>query len=440
MKSDAVGLHMGYMQIHRIQNAMKINASTVKKVKPPETGYDLHWDSDLKGFGLRVTAAGAKAYIAQAKVNGKARRVTLGRHGTITPDQARKLARVELGDMSRGTDPSVEKARQKAESVTLADVVQAYLANRRTRSGLPLKERTKTDIQYHLKTNFSSWRDKPIAKITREMVQRRYSDLCKRSTAQANQAMRVLSGLMNYAAASYRTPEGERIITDNPVAVLREANMLRAVKGKSSAVPLDRIGEWWGAVQTMRHDPALTTASRAAVDLIALLAVTGLRLGEARAIRWDQVDLTESSLMLSDTKNRSDIRLPLSTVALGIISTRPEGNRYVFPPRSEGGKIPHLKDCRAQLEIIATKTGIQVTAHDLRRTFRAVAAACNVELWRCKALMNHKQNHDVTLAHYTDLSDVRHLKPEADQIGQYFEHHRYIYESNSGCKRERPQA
>ena len=409
---------------------MKITNTSIRKIEPPDKGYRVFYDEKLQGFGIRVTASGVRSYVAEDRVNGKTRRVTLGRHGTITADQARARAKTKLAEMSAGTDPAVEKARHKAEAVTLAEVAESYLKNRRTRSGLPLKDRTKSDIRYHLKTNFPAWRDKPVAKITRERVQRRYNEIARRSVAQANQAFRVLGAILNYAAASYRTPEGERIITDNPVSVLREANMLRAVKPKSNMVPLDRLGEWWSAVQAMRADPALTTASRSAADLVALLALTGLRLGEARAIRWDQVDLAECALTLTDTKNRTDVVLPLSDMAAEIIKARPGGSKYIFPPRSKAGKLPHLKDCRGQLEILADQTGIEATAHDLRRTFRAVAAACNVELWRTKALMNHKQGGDVTLAHYTDLSDVRNLKPEADLIAGYFEDKRSIHEAD----------
>jgi integrase len=143
------------------------------------------------------------------------------------------------------------------------------------------------------------------------------------------------------------------------------------------------------------------------------------------------VNLAECWLALTDTKNRTDVTLPLSDLAVEIIEARPPGSKYVFPARSKGKRLPHITDCRGQLELLAGQTGIQVTAHDLRRTFRAVAAACNVELWRTKALMNHKQNSDVTLAHYTDLSDVRNLKPEADRIADYLEEQRRVFEADN---------
>jgi len=89
------------------------------------------------------------------------------------------------------------------------------------------------------------------------------------------------------------------------------------------------------------------------------------------------------------------------------------------------------------LELLSKEAGITVTAHDLRRTFSAVAGAVNVELWRTKALMGHKQKQDVTLHHYKDLSDVRFLKPEADRIANYFEEQRRIYEADNVVKLER---
>ncbi|MBF0184678.1 MAG: DUF4102 domain-containing protein [Magnetococcales bacterium] len=47
------------------------------------------WDSELAGFGLKVTPAGRKVYLVQFRVAGRTRRVTIGPHGPATPDQAR---------------------------------------------------------------------------------------------------------------------------------------------------------------------------------------------------------------------------------------------------------------------------------------------------------------------------------------------------------------
>lgn len=416
---------------------MKITNKSISKLEAPSKGYALHYDSTLPGFGLRITHTGIKAYIAEARVKGKTRRVTIGRHGTLTADEARKLARAKLADMTAGNDPAAQRKRERAEEVTLEEVATDYKTNRRTSAGLPLKASTKKDIDKHLSATFKDWRKKPIASITRDMVARLYADRCKKSVAQANQAMRVLRALVNYAAAKYRDGDDRPVITENPVKVLRDASMLRAVKPKSSMVPLDQIGRWWSAVQAQRTDPAQTRASIAAADLVALLTLTGLRIGEARSLKWDQIDLEARSLALTDTKNRTDVTLPLSEAAASVLESRPNRSGWVFPARSGTG---HLKECRGQLQALTEQTDIDVTPHDLRRTFRAVAAACNVELWRTKALMNHKQNQDITLSAYTDLSDVRNLKPEADRIGEYFEKQRAIFEAGNVVSLEERRA
>jgi integrase len=405
---------------------MRINTTNLKKITPPEKGYRLEFDDDLTGFGVRILASGKITFIAQGRIDGvgNERRVSLGRFGVIAPEEARKKAKRKLADMSNGIDPVAEKRLEKALSVTLSEVGDSYLVNRRRKDGKPLKERTKKDIRYHLKSTFSDWSDKPVVGISREMVQRRYAERCKGSVAQANQAMRVLGAIINFAAASYRRPDGARIIADNPVDVLRESSMLRSIEPRKNHVSLDDLGKWWSSLHSMRSDPALTTASRSAADLIAVLALTGLRLGEGRSLRWEQIDLAEGSLRLTDTKNRTNLTLPLSEGVVDIFKGRRSKRTYVFPARSGKG---YLKDCRGQLQLLADETGITVTAHDLRRGFSAVASEVDVELWRTKALMGHKQREDVTLHHYKDLSDVRFLKEEADRIGEYFEDRRRVF-------------
>ena len=106
---------------------MRLTLDSIKKIPAPESGYQIIWDSELKGFGIRVTAGNARAFIAEARVNGRKRRVTLGRVGVITAEEARKKAKRKLADMGDGIDPAAEKRREKALGVTLSEVAAAYL-------------------------------------------------------------------------------------------------------------------------------------------------------------------------------------------------------------------------------------------------------------------------------------------------------------------------
>lgn len=415
---------------------VKLTDTFIKKLTPSDkTAF--YWDSDLKGFGLTVTRTGIKTFIIQGRVNGRERRVKLERHGVYTAEQARKKARVKLGQMADGIDPVTEKRRKKALGVTLEEVVEDYIENKRPK-GVPLKASTVRDIKRHLNTNFKPWKKKPLVNITRDMIERRYKQHCKTSTSQAGQSMAYLRAIFQYAIDGHKDEEGRSLITHNPVDVLKDKQMLVTSEPKKGCVPLDKIGEWWSAVQGMRNDPELEYASNTASDLVAVITLTGLRLGEANSMKWSQLNLDECSLKLHDTKNRTDVTLPLSDLVVEIIKSR-RGNRsdYVFPARYGKG---HLKDCRVQREQLTKNTGVTFTNHDLRRTFSSVAGAVNVELWRTKALMNHKQRQDVTLHHYKDLSDVRFLKSEIDRIADYFEEQRRVFESDNVVSMEKRRA
>ena len=66
----------------------------------PESADRFLWDSDLKGFGLKVTPAGRKSFVAQyrSRDDGRTQRLTIGAYGPLTVEQARSQARIVLGD------------------------------------------------------------------------------------------------------------------------------------------------------------------------------------------------------------------------------------------------------------------------------------------------------------------------------------------------------
>jgi integrase len=409
---------------------MKLNNTTISALPVPTGGsYKLYWDDALTGFGVRITPSGAVSFIAQSRVNSKLRRVTIGSTQKLNVKDARTEAKKILGKLATGIDPVAVKLAQKAKSVTLREVADDYFINRKRKDGKPLKQTTKNDIDRHIKTTFSDWENKPIVSITREMVGARYTKKSAKSVAQANQSMRVLSALIRYATAKYRKPDSTKIILDNPVDVLRETSALSAVEPRTTVVPEAKRGEWWSEVQRRRYDPSMATASRTAADLIAFIALTGLRLTEAKTLKWSQVDLEDKSFNLVDTKNRRDVTFPLSDVANLILSERREnGSAYVFPGRSNG----HLDNATKQFKLINKATGVEVSAHPLRRTFIQIGLKkLDLDLWKVKALSNHKLSGDVTLNDYGDLTDVRFLKPQADKIAEYYEAQRLVFEADN---------
>jgi Arm domain-containing DNA-binding protein len=84
----------------------RISKSTVDSLFcPPGKDRDIVWDDKLKGFGVTVYPTGLKTYVAQYRKDGRSHRVVLGKHGRLTPDEARKEAKALFGDVEKGANP-----------------------------------------------------------------------------------------------------------------------------------------------------------------------------------------------------------------------------------------------------------------------------------------------------------------------------------------------
>ena len=79
------------------------------------------WDHDLSGFGVRVYPSGRKVYVVQSRGPSGPKRVTLGQHGELAADQARKKAAGVIDRIKQGEDPVPVPA------ITLADLAERYM-------------------------------------------------------------------------------------------------------------------------------------------------------------------------------------------------------------------------------------------------------------------------------------------------------------------------
>jgi integrase len=393
---------------------MKLTKKVVEGLPLPDSGQRFVWDDDVKGFGIRLTPT-TRAYIVQGRVSGVNRRVTLGLLGVITLQEARKKATHELSSMLAGVDPVVEKKRAEAFSLTLRELAEKYIKDHRD-----LKPSSRADIEKHINTSFTDWAERPAVDITRERVAVRFRELSERSAAQANQAFRILRALLNYARAAYR-PGDEPLLVENPVHILSDMKVWNRVPSRSGRIPTDKIGGAWNAIQDLRRAPDATRIAQTLADAVAFLLLTGARWSEMAGLTWDQVNLEEGWWYVPDPKNRIPITFPLSPVAMEILAGRPRVSKYVFPSRSksESGYDKHIHEARGVLEKVSRAAGCRLIPHDLRRTFRAIAGECGIEFWKTKLLMGHKLSGDVTIAHYTETSDLRYLAQEVNTIADW---------------------
>ncbi len=375
-----------------------------------------HWDSELKGFGLRITATGVKSYVVQGRVNGTERRLTIGRHGPFTVEQARHQAGEVLRGMRLGTDPQVERTRRNALTVTLRDVTDAYLLDR------DLKPRTIADIERHVTKSFAAWESKPVISITREACKKRFGEMSKVGPQQANQAFRVLRALLKYARGVYRTDEAP-LLPENPVEVLNDASLWNKETARTGRIPTSAIGAVWSLLRNIRADTS--KIDHIGADYVSFLLLTGSRKSVAAELTWDRVKLSEKAgtwhIPKEFAKNGRAVTFPLCAAAREILAARlakkPEGVNFVF---NTWGKHGHVTNVDATLARVVEIAGVPITPHDLRRTFMAIADRAGVPYVKAKLLMHHTMNGDVSIKHYTDTENLHEsCTAEAEAIGAW---------------------
>ena len=386
---------------------LKLTKSGVEKLpyylpspQQPKKNQELFWDTELVGFGLRVTGT-SKTYIVEKRVNRRTVRARIGRHNQIPTDKARKMAQKLIYEMTDGKDVNARKQAIQGESITLQQAFDEFLEKR------DLKERTVWDYQRAMDISFKTWKRKRIIDVTREMVSRHYTKLGDQiGKAQANQSMRFLRSLINFAAGQYENGDGKPLIKDNPVSIITQTKTWYRVERRQTIIKNHDLASWFEAVDLLNSDLVK--------DYLKVLLFTGLRRQEAMKLQWDQVNLKAKTLTVIDTKNRNPLTLPFGTFILKLLKDRKSkatDSPFVFPG---SGKTGHLVESKYQTAQVTKESGIKFCLHDLRRVFINTAESLDISSYAVKQLVNHSTNGDVTAGYM--VSDPERLRKPMERI------------------------
>jgi integrase len=389
----------------------KLTKSVVDAIPYPETGQTFYRDSEIKGFGLRV-GTGSKVYIAEGKVNNKTVRVSIGRHGIFTAEQARQEAKNILGMVARGINPNDVAKAKRARSVTLSEVFEAYLKARSS-----LKPRTIYDYKRLMGTYLADWQNKLIVDISKDMIERKHREIGERSPAQANLTMRFVRALFNFALGQYEDSTGNPIIADNPIKRLSQTRSWYRVDRRNTVIKAHDLHAWFKAVNNLVNDE-IGPNRELIKDYLLLLLFTGLRREEGLSLTWKQVDLKAKTLTIPDPKNRQPHVLPLSDFLYALLMRRfKETGKYspfVFPGNGIKG---YLNEPGKQMKRVSQESSVAFTLHDLRRTFITVAESLDISAYAVKRLANHKMANDVTAGYI--IGDVDRLRIPMQRITDF---------------------
>ena len=358
------------------------------------------WDRDLPGFGVRVYPSGRKVYVVQSRFGGKSRRATIGRHGHITPEQARKAA-VKLIVRIKAGEPLVEPEPQAPP--TVGDLAARYL---REYVAMHCKPNTVTHYGHMVRKHIvPALADLRVSEVQRKHILQFQYGLRDMPTV-ANRTVDILVKMFNLAELWEMRLPGR-----NPCKSVRRYKVNPRKERFLTPGELARLG------RTLDNAPTERLASRHAAAAIRLLVLTGCRRNEVLGLAWSDLDFEAGEMRLGDSKTGARI-VPLPPAAVELLKDLPRtaGNPWVFPGWKKGTHQVNINDA---WERVRERAGLQgVRLHDLRHTFASRALAIGEGLPMIGKLLGHRQvNTTARYAHLARESIQASTAKVAESIG-----------------------
>ncbi|QGM97716.1 site-specific integrase [Methylocystis parvus] len=402
---------------------IKITKRAVDALAPGERPF-IAFDTDLAGFGIRVMPSGAMSYVVEYRPHGGGRgvakrRVTIGRVGALTPDQARKAAADMLAQVRLGGDPGAEKA-EKRKALTVAGLCDAFETEHLETK---VKDGTAEAHSLALKRLKDAHGSVKAEALSRGQVSALHSKMRDTPYA-ANRALAVWSKLYSWAGVRGLVPEGfnpargiekyreqgrERFLTGEEFARLGDALRLAETEG----LPWDVDETKPGAKHLVRESNRRRVLDPFAVAAIRLLILTGARLREILHAKWSQVDVERGVIFLPDSKTGKK-PVYLSAAAQEVLASLPriEGNPHIIAGANVGAPRADLKKPWAAVTRAGGLEGVRL--HDLRHSFASFGAGASLGLPIIGKLLGHTQA--ATTQRYAHL-DADPLRRAVDTIG-----------------------
>jgi integrase len=375
----------------------KLSKSRVEAAAPRVKQFTL-WCSELKGFGVFVQPSGSRTYFVDYRNrSGVRRRMTIGRHGTITAEQARKLAIAALGRIVKGEDPAEERATRRT-ALTVKELCDRYLAaagkglilgkgnrpkkasslyvdhGRIKRHILPLlgnsrvQDLKSSDI-YRFLSDVASGKTSTI----QETRKKRGKSIVRGGLGTASRTVGLLGGMLTYAVE-------QGIIEKNPVHGIRK--------------PADRVRDRrlsedeYRLLGKILNEKKTNEQFRTTTEIIRFIALTGCRRGEAVHLQWREVDQRNSCVRLIDSKEGKSMRavgLPVLDL-LDLIRTE-KSDGVVFQGTVEGK--PLIGFPKLWKKLLKDTALADITPHVLRHGFSSIANDLGFTEATIRALVGH---------------------------------------------------
>ncbi len=375
----------------------KISKRTVDAATPDPNRRFFLWDTEIKGFGLLVLPSGVKSYVLQYRTqDGNSRRATIGKHGSITPDEARAKADTMRRAVVEGRDPLAEK-RERRYAATVADVLDAYLASEAFAAKADSTRATdRGRIIRHLKPLLGRVK---VDQLTPDRIKRASAAITSGKTAvtektgfrgqarvrggegAARKSVRLLRAILAWAVA-------EGMVQANPAASVKTGS-----DGSRDTI-LDDADAYARLFQTLDRMETERRIRHPVADAVRVIALTGARRGEVAGMQWRHVDLKAGLVTIDAHKTAKTTGKPrvigLPAAAAALIARQPEGapDDFVFAPARGAGPVQLSKPWRAIRAEAELPDGIGL--HGLRHSLASHMAMQGAQASEIMTALGHR--------------------------------------------------
>ena len=359
-------------------------------------------DSEAPGLRVRVTSAGAKSFVYEAKLNRQTIRRTIGDVKAWSSELARTEARRLAVVLDKGQDPreierqqqaakAAEKAAATAKALTVGEVWPLYLENGKPKRRDAWKPRYRADLKAMAaqggepkKRGEGVTRQGPLypllalplAGVNEDALKIWYDREAVASKHQAARALMMFRGFLRWCAAR---PE-YRSLTDRDAG--KAAAIVESLPSnirRTDALEAAQVPGWWSGVEQL--------SNRTASVYLRALLLTGARREELAALTWECVDFQWRKLTIAD-KVDSTRTIPLSPYMAQLLATLPKTGPFVFASTGKAGRI---SDARSSHAVALQEAGIEhLTFHGLRRSFSLLGEAAGAPAGAIAQIMGHK--------------------------------------------------
>ena len=359
------------------------------------------WDRDLPGFGVRVYTTQRKVYTVQTRGPGGPKRVTIGRHGEVSADEARKQAAVIIDRIKRGEDP--------VPAPPEPELTVAGLAERYWRAHVAVNCKAKTAALYRIvldKHILPALGKMPLGTVGRAEIAALHYGL-RGTPYMANRTIEVASKMFSLAEAWGLAPPG-----GNPC---RSVRGYRERRRERFLTPEEyrRLG------RVLDEAEANGSVRVHAVAAVRLLMLTGCRHAEIATLRWDDVDRTAGELRLRDSKTGPRM-VPLTSALEAVLDGIPRvaGNPWVIVGPKPGTHLPTVNHYWRRLRARAGLDDVRI--HDLRHSYASRALALGESLTMIGKLLGHaKVGTTARYAHLARDTEKASAAKVGDSIGAH---------------------